>query len=133
MILASMFPCILEWKFDEGERVVVFSSGKQGVVKAIGSNYVGVDLATREGLVNVPWSNLRKYIVAGDFVEIRSGAYQEEKGWVIGVEGKVVVMLENMAVEKLVNATVDEKVSCTSVFIASHKLASRCLKFMSTG
>ena len=53
-----------------------------------------MDLETGEGIVNVPQSNLQKYIVIGNFIEVTSGAFQREKGWVIEVAGEIVWITE---------------------------------------
>jgi len=48
---------------------------------------VEVDLEDGEGIVNVPWSNLRKHVAIGDFAEVISGALCGEKGWVVEING----------------------------------------------
>jgi hypothetical protein len=46
---------------------------------------VEVDLENGEGIVNVPWSNLRKHVAIGHFAEVISGALCGEKGWVVEI------------------------------------------------
>ena len=87
-IVGAIFPCPAEWKFSEGERVVVIKpSEKRGIIKAMHPRSVEVDLETGEGVVNVHWPDLRKYVVAGDFAEVISGGLCGEKGWVIENNG----------------------------------------------
>ena len=58
-IMTMRFPCPLEWKFSEGERVVVINlPEKRGIIKAIHPHSVEVDLETGEGVVNVRWPDL---------------------------------------------------------------------------
>jgi hypothetical protein len=51
------------------------------------SHAVEVDLETGEGIVNVPWPNLQKHVVMGNFAEVISGTLCGEKGWVIEISG----------------------------------------------
>jgi hypothetical protein len=98
-IVRAAFPCPAEWKFYEGERVSVLPSEKRGIIKAIGARSAEVDLETREGLVNVPWFDLRKCITTGDFAEVTSGPLQGEKGWVTAVEDDMVEVTERVEQE----------------------------------
>ena len=94
-IMNTTFPCPSEWKFFEGEHIVATKpSEKQGIIKAMHPHSVEVDLEAGEGIMNVPWSNLRKYIVIGDFAEVISGALCGEKGWVVEISGKQVLIAE---------------------------------------
>jgi hypothetical protein len=87
-IMNMTFPCLSEWKFSEGKHVVAIKpSEKQGIIKAMHPHSVEVDLEDGEGIVNVPWSNLRKYVAIGDFAEVISGALCGEKGWVVEISG----------------------------------------------
>jgi ribosomal protein L24 len=87
-IMAATFPCPSEWKFSEGERAVVVNlSEKRGIIKAVHPRSVEVDLETGEGVVNVRWPDLRKYIAIGDFAEVISGPLCGEKGWVVEISG----------------------------------------------
>jgi hypothetical protein len=87
-IVDAIFPCPSEWKFSEGERVVAIKPpAKRGIIKAIHPRSVEVDLETGEGVVNVPWPDLRKHVVIGNFAEVISGALCGEKGWVIEISG----------------------------------------------
>jgi hypothetical protein len=52
---------------------------------------VEVELPSKEGVISVPWVNIRKRIHVGDFVEVTGGGNQGQTGWVdhqgkIGVE-----------------------------------------------
>ena len=83
-IVDTIFPCPAEWKFSEGECVVVIKpSEKRGIIKAMHTHSVEVDLATGERVVNVHWPDLWKYVVTGDFDEVISRGLCGEKGWVI--------------------------------------------------
>jgi hypothetical protein len=87
-IMNVTFPCPSEWKFFEGEHVVAIKpSEKRGIIKVMHPRSVEVDLEAGEGIVNVPWSNLRKNIAIGDFAEVISGALCGEKGWVVEISG----------------------------------------------
>jgi len=72
-ILAARFPCPLEWIFDEGDQVLISSSNKLGIIKSIAAETTKVDLAGGEGVISVPWNELHKHIIVGDFVEVLSG------------------------------------------------------------
>jgi hypothetical protein len=54
---------------------------------------VEVDLEAGEGIANVPWSNLKKYVVIGNFAEVTSGALCREKGWVIEISGNNILRI----------------------------------------
>jgi transcription antitermination factor NusG len=100
-LLSAKFPRPSEWSFDEGERVRVSSSGKLGVVKTVTTDTAEIDLADGEGVTSVTWTNLRKYIVINDFVEIVSGPLREQTGWVEGTDGETVHVVELISAEKL--------------------------------
>jgi hypothetical protein len=90
----ATFPCPSEWKFSEGEHVVVVKpSGKQGIIIAMHPCLVEVDLKAGEGIANVPWLNLKKYIVIGNFAEVTSEALCGEKGWVIEISGDNILQI----------------------------------------
>jgi transcription elongation factor len=57
---------------------------------------VEVDLATGEGIINVPWFDLRKDVKVGDFIEIKGGSFRGQAGWVKVVEGPVVHIVEQL-------------------------------------
>jgi hypothetical protein len=67
------FPRPSEWEFVEGEEVQVLprvidyaSTVKNGIIKHILDDSVEVDLASEEGIVSVPWLDIRKVMNAGD-------------------------------------------------------------------
>jgi hypothetical protein len=94
VIMNATFPCPSEWKFSEGERVVVVKpSEKRGIIIAMHPHLVEVDLKAGEGIANVPWSNLKKYVVIGDFAEVTSRALCGEKGWVIEISGDNILQI----------------------------------------
>jgi hypothetical protein len=87
-IMNATFPCPSEWKFSEGEHVVAIKpSEMQGIIKAMHPHSVEVDLEDGLGIVNVSWSNLRKYVAISDFAEVISGALCGEQGWVVEISG----------------------------------------------
>ena len=93
-IMDATFPCPSEWKFSEGEHVVAIKpSEKRGIIKAVHPRSVEVDLEAGEGIANVPWSNLRKYVVIGHFAKVISGALCGEKGWVVEISGDGIVRI----------------------------------------
>jgi len=71
-ILAARFPRPLEWIFDEGDQVLISSSNKLGIIKSVAAETTKVDLAGGEGVISVPWNELHKHIIVGDFVEVLS-------------------------------------------------------------
>ena len=72
-ITNSKFPCPEEWIFEEGEQVIVLSSGKEVTIVAVTSTHLVVDLATSEGIEIIFWYNVHKFFSAGDFVSVMSG------------------------------------------------------------
>ena len=93
-IMDVTFPCPSEWKFSDGERVVAIQpSEKQGIIKAMRSCSAEVDLEAGDGIVNVPWSKLRKYVVISDFAEVISRTLCGEKGWVVEINGDAIVWI----------------------------------------
>ncbi|KIJ90484.1 hypothetical protein K443DRAFT_15198 [Laccaria amethystina LaAM-08-1] len=100
-ILAARFPCPVEWSFDEGDQVLNSSSSKLGVIISIGAETAEVDLAGDEGIISVPWTELRKHIVVGDFVEVLSGPLRELTGWVERVDDEIVHVVQHLSSETL--------------------------------
>lgn len=100
-ILAARFPRPTEWSFDEGDRVLISSSSKLGVIESVGTETAEVNLASGEGIISVTWSELRKHIVIGDFVEVLSGPLRELTGWVEGVDGETVHIIQHISSETL--------------------------------
>jgi transcription antitermination factor NusG len=100
-ILAARFPCPVEWSFDEGDQVLNSSSSKLGVIISIGAETAEVDLAGNEGIISVPWTELRKHIVVGDFVEVLSGPLRELTGWVERVDDEIVHVVQHLSSETL--------------------------------
>jgi hypothetical protein len=82
------FPKPLEWKFYQGDDILVLSNHDawiptrtQGVITALRPDSVEVDL-TGKGIASVPWSDIRKFVCDGDFVEVTGGEYRGRSGWV---------------------------------------------------
>ena len=84
------YPCPSEWQFSEGELVSIKSSKKRGIIKTIEARSAEVELETGEGLVNVPWFDLQKYIATGDFTEVTSRPLWGEKRSVVAVHDEMV-------------------------------------------
>jgi len=60
-LLASKFPQRLEWTFEEGEQVFIFSLDKHGVVKVVGADTAEVELDNGEGVASIsPQETLSK-------------------------------------------------------------------------
>ena len=132
-LLTSNFPRPLEWVFEEGEQVVIFSSGMQGVVKAVGVDAAEVELDNGAGVMSFSWSDLRKHFIPGDFVEVTSGSLHGHTGWVDGVKDEMVSIVQHIVGRKEDDAS-NIKVSGALVCIASAPhLTFRCSKFILTG
>jgi len=93
-ILAAQFPCPLEFKFEENELVLVSPTNTVGRITRLRQHEAEVALLNGEGDVSVPWVNLRKHVVLGDYVEILSGMYQGRKGFVTAALGSTVTVTE---------------------------------------
>ncbi|CAA7270364.1 unnamed protein product [Cyclocybe aegerita] len=68
----SRFPRPREWIFEQGERVIIRSSGKSGVVAVIGTNNLEVDLGAENGKENFPWSDIQKDVRIGDSLPLQA-------------------------------------------------------------
>ncbi|KAF9472393.1 hypothetical protein BDN70DRAFT_900583 [Pholiota conissans] len=77
-----------EWTFIEGERVTIRSSGKRGVIYAIGATHVDIEL-WQEGRHQFTWHEVQKDISVGDFVCIMSGFHKGLYGWIVDLNGDV--------------------------------------------
>jgi transcription elongation factor len=77
------------------------SSSKLGVIISIGAETAEVDLAGDEGIISVPWTELHKHIVVGDFVEGLSGPLRESTGWVERVDDEIVHVVQHLSSETL--------------------------------
>jgi hypothetical protein len=99
-LLVSKFPWPLEWIFEDSEQVVILSSGKHGIVKAVGADAAEVELDYGEGVASISWSDLRKYFVPGDFVEVTSGLLQGQTGWVDSAKDETVSIVQHVAGRK---------------------------------
>jgi hypothetical protein len=81
----STFPIPSEWHFEEGDRVYIVDDSyppayESGVISTIRTQSADVD--TKDGIVTLPWSKIRKVVCEGDFVEITSGNHRGQTGWV---------------------------------------------------
>jgi hypothetical protein len=133
-ILAARFPRPLEWIFNKGERVLISSSNKLGVIKSVVAETAEIDLVGGEGIISVPWNKLRKHIVVGDFVEVLSGPLRESTGWVEGVEGETVHVIQHTSSEMLEeNQRYHTKVDYMLASATSTNFTCRNSKFISIG
>jgi hypothetical protein len=97
----AMFPRPAEWIFDENERVTFNSSGKRGVIKVSGPYTAEVEYSNGEGIESVPWHDLCKDVVVGDFVVVAAGPHQGRMGWVDNFQQGVISILEKVADESV--------------------------------
>lgn len=84
-ILKAQFPPPLEWKFFLEELVYIIEGphrGKLGHIKLILPAHFDVDLNTMEGLFRLPWHNVRKHFVIGDFIKVVGGIHEGITGFV---------------------------------------------------
>ena len=93
-VVGSKFPRPEEWIFEEGERVMIVSSEKEGTIAAVESTHLKVDLATNEGIKFVSWYNVRKVFSPGEFVSVMSGPSRGTRGWVERIADDTVYILE---------------------------------------
>jgi hypothetical protein len=93
-LVGSSFPPPEEWTFEEGERVLLVSSGKEATIVAVTYAHLEVDLVTNEGTEVVSWYNVRKFFSAGDFVSVTSGPSRGTMGWVEHIADDTVYFLE---------------------------------------
>jgi len=98
-LLASKFPQPLEWTFEEGEWVFIFSSDKHGIVKVVGADTAEVELDNGEGVASILWSELHKHFTPGDFIKVTSGSLQGQTGWVDGVKDQTASIVQHMVGE----------------------------------
>lgn len=97
MASQSSFLKPLEWHFAEGDEAYIVdnsspSSCKSGIVSTVQSDKL--ELATKEGIISVPWLKIRKVIRQGDFVEVTGGMYVGWTGWVGDLQEQIGSMEE---------------------------------------
>ena len=91
----NKFPRPAEWIFEEGERVVIRSSGREGVVVVIASDYLEVDLEG-DDMQHFSWDNVWKFVKIGDFIIVTSGLLQGESGFVTQITDEKVNFVEKL-------------------------------------
>ena len=102
LMASPAFPRPLEWEFSEGDKVIVGSPGKTGIITSILSNSAEVELSNNDGIVVTSWLQIRKVIPGGAFVEVSGGKYRGRKGWVDGMgecDGALVIELKDIEIE----------------------------------
>lgn len=84
-----------EWIFCEGEKVIVCSSKKHGIVRRIERGYVEVEY-DGEGTDTINWYDLQKDIEVGHFVTILNGPSQGYEGWVLELYADEATILDDV-------------------------------------
>jgi transcription antitermination factor NusG len=97
LILTSKFPKPQEWIFEEDDPVIIGSSGEHATVVAVGPGHLEVGRSNGSGTMAVPWSDVRKVIKVGDFVEVTSGPLIGLGGWVVCIDEEIVNLVEKVA------------------------------------
>ena len=92
-LVGTSFPPPEEWTFEEGERVFLVSSKKEGTIAAVKYTHLEVDLATDEGTEVVSWYNVRKVFFVRNFVSVTSGPLKGTSGWVERIADDTVYFL----------------------------------------
>ena len=80
--------------------MVILSSGKHGIIKAVGADAAEVELDYGEGVASILWSDLCKHFTTGDFVEVASGLLQGQMGWVDSTKDETVSIVQHIVGEK---------------------------------
>ncbi|KAF8169926.1 hypothetical protein BJ912DRAFT_933537 [Pholiota molesta] len=106
--------------------ITILSSGKQGVIISAEASYAEVELPS-EGTHRLPWYDIQKHLVEGDYVRIISGCQQGKEGWVTEVaDATATVLIESM--EDKINSDmlhVEVHVNCVVVMEPPHLLVLR--------
>jgi len=98
LIRTSKFPKPKEWIFEEDDPVIISSSGEHATIAAVEpGQLLEVSLSNGSGTMAVPWSDVRKVVKVGDFVEVMSGASTGVAGWVDRVDKETLHILEKVA------------------------------------
>lgn len=84
-----------EWVFSEGEKVIVCSSKKRGVIQRVERGYVEVEYDS-EGTGAINWYDLQKDIEVGHFVTILNGPSQGYEGWVLELYEDEATIMNNV-------------------------------------
>lgn len=96
LALRAAFPHPQEWIFEEGDRVVIRSSGEEGTVADVQQDYMEVFCGDEIGIKVVPWADIHKAINIGDYVKVTSGHLHGTAGWVVCVDRDVVNLVEKI-------------------------------------
>lgn len=120
--LETTFPRPLEWQFSEGEQVYIlprigdwrgaWKEWQQGIITSVLADNLQVDLSNNKGIVNASWSDIRKKINVGDYVEITGGVHRGKFGWFNAqsgwfIQGDNAPVVEDATVIQLVNSEKD--------------------------
>lgn len=97
VILSSTFPQPQEWIFEEGDQVIVRSSGELVTITAVEPSHLEACYSHGLGTIAVQWSDVRKAIKVGDYVEVTSGSLIGAAGWVDCIDEVIVHILEKVS------------------------------------
>jgi hypothetical protein len=117
----STFPWPSDWLFSEGDKVIVLPSRKREIITALSTTSVEVNLGS-DNIVNASWSNLRKALRIGDYVEVTGGDFRGKAGWIDYTDDEVVGVVENVEnhgelmaeVSQILNFECPEVLTCSS-------------------
>ena len=84
-VLAAKFPRPIDWKFKPGEPVLSNSSRSEGHLSQLWVDGAEVEMG-EQGLVYIPWHDLRKSFKSGDYAVVVGGPHATKQGWVIEVD-----------------------------------------------
>src|SRR5271155_4605134 len=131
LILTSKFPKPQEWIFEEGDPVIIRLSGEHVTVAAVEPGHLEVCRSNGSGIMAVPWSDVRKVIKVGDFIEVMSDSLIGVAGWVDCIDKEVVNILEKVASTTSMDM-VKVSSSRSDLFISANSV-DRGSKFTSIG
>lgn len=112
-ILDSRPPRPSEWSFAENDKITVLSSNKHGVILAADADYTEVEISS-EGTHHIPWYDIQKNLIVGDYIRIISGCHQGKKGWATDVKDETAPIFIDLTQNKLNNDTFMNKAEVCS-------------------
>ena len=106
--MSGKFPNPDEWDFFAGELVQAFSESSDDTYEGIGLGYIRnveskyIEVEFKSGaLLNLKWYNVLKRIGVGEFVEVVGGVHKGRMGFVDGVDGPDISIVETLGEEVL--------------------------------
>ncbi|KAF9470697.1 hypothetical protein BDN70DRAFT_939501 [Pholiota conissans] len=94
-IKVNHLPRPREWCFEEGDQIMVLSTGRKAQILSVRSDYVEVNFG-EEGMHNIAWRDIRKDWTVGDLVLVKSGNFAGYKGWIVDLNEETATILEKM-------------------------------------